>query len=213
MRTWIVAARRLPLVLLCSCALAAVAHAAGTTLYKWVDQDGVTHYSDRPEPGAQRVQVGAAQGYKPSPAAARAQPAGARPPTGAAPRRDAAAPAYTRVTIESPKAGQAFVNEGSSIQVSAAVEPQLAPDHQLWFVLDGQKVEGLPTAGTTAVLEVGRGEHTVAVTIADAEGTELISSAPVGFVVRMPSIVNPPVGPLVPPKPPLPGQVPTPHKP
>jgi len=213
MRPRIAPAARLALALLCGFSLAGGARAAGTTLYKWVDQDGVTHYSDRPEPGSQRVQVGAAQTYKSAPAATRAQPAAKRAAASAAPRRDAAAPAYTRVTIESPVAGRVFVNEGSSIQVSAAVEPQLAPGHQIWFILDGQKVEGLPAAATTAVLEVERGEHTVAVTIADAEGTELISSAPVPFVVRLPSVVNPPTGPLVPPRPPRPGVTPAPHKP
>ena len=198
MRSRIVCAARLPLLLLCAFGLAAGAHAAGTTLYKWVDQDGVTHYSDRPEPGSQRVQIGAPQSYKSTPVAPRPQPA-------AAPRLQAGAAAYTRVAIESPVAGTMFVNQGSSIQVTAAVEPQLAPGHQIWFLLDGQRVEGLPTASTTAVLEVERGEHTIAVTIADADGNEFMTSAPVPFVMRLPSIVNPPRGPLLPPlKPPSP---------
>jgi len=211
MRSRIAPAARLALVLLCGCGLSGGVRAAGTTLYKWVDQDGVTHYSDRPEPGSQRVHVGPAQTYKSAPAGARAQSPAKGAPPAAAPRRDAAAPAYTRVAIETPVAGRVFVNEGSSIQVSAAIEPELAPGHQIWFILDGQKVEGLPPAAATAVLEAGRGEHTVVVTIADAEGTELVSSAPVPFVVRLPSVVNPPTGPLVPPRPPRPGV--TPHNP
>ena len=193
MRSKIVCAARFPLLLLCAFGLATGAQAAGTTLYKWVDQDGVTHYSDRPEPGSQRVQIGAAQGYKPAPVAARPQPA-------AAPRRDTQTVGYTRVAIDSPGAGAVFANEGRSVAVSAVVEPPLAPGHQIWFVLDGQRVEGLPTASTTAVLDVDRGEHTVAVTITDASGDEFISSAPVPFVVRLPSIVNPPQGPLLPPR-------------
>ena len=192
-------ALRIALALLCVSGCAAGAHAAGTTLYKWVDPDGVTHYSDRPEAGSQRVQIGAPQSYKPAATTARPQP-----PT-VAPRRDAGPAAYTRVAIDSPTPGRVFLNEGNNIGVSAAVEPQLAPGHRLWFVLDGQRVEGKSTTELNAVLEVGRGEHTVAVTIADEYGNELVSSEPVAFVMRLPSVVNPPRGPLQPPlKPPSP---------
>ena len=186
--------------LLYALGFAAGAHAAGTTLYKWVDQDGVTHYSDRPAPGAQRVQIGAPQSYKSPPTATRPQP----PPT-AAPRREVGAAAYTRVAIDSPAPGRVFLNEGSSIGVSAVVEPQLVPGHQLWFVLDSQRVQGKSTTDLAPVLEVGRGEHTIAVTIADEYGNELVTSATVAFVVRLPSVVNPPRGPLQPPlRPPSP---------
>ena len=113
--------------------------------------------------------------------------------------------AYTRVAIASPAPGAVYANEGTTRQVSAVVEPTLAPGHQLWFVLDGQRVEGLSTTETTAQLEVVRGEHTIAVTITDANGDELISSAPVTFTVRLPSVANPPRGPPLPPlKPPSP---------
>ena len=196
MRSKIAPAARLALVLLSAGGLAAGAQAAGTTLYKWIDADGVTHYSDRPEPGSQRVQIGAAQSYKSVPVIARQAPP-------APLRREPAAMAYTRVAITSPAAGTVFANEGTAVQVSAAVEPQLAAGHQLWFMLDGQRVEGLSTSDGTAQLEVARGAHAIAVTIVDANGNELISSSAVPFAVRLPSVVNPPRGPLLPPlKPP-----------
>src|SRR5215813_14419598 len=47
------------LLLVCSVALAA-------TVYRWVDEDGVVHYSDQPHPNAEKMQVHAAQTYKPS---------------------------------------------------------------------------------------------------------------------------------------------------
>src|SRR5262252_10689165 len=48
----------------CSVALA-------TTVYKWVDENGVVHYSDQPHPNAEKVHVQAVQTYK----------AGTAPPT------------------------------------------------------------------------------------------------------------------------------------
>ncbi|MGB5449739.1 MAG: DUF4124 domain-containing protein, partial [Woeseiaceae bacterium] len=41
---------------------ALVASAAHADAYKWTDADGVVHYSDRPEPGAERVDLGTATG-------------------------------------------------------------------------------------------------------------------------------------------------------
>jgi len=43
--------------LVCSLALAA-------TVYKWVDENGIVHYSDQPHPNAQKVGVQPAQTYK-----------------------------------------------------------------------------------------------------------------------------------------------------
>ena len=45
--------------LACSAVLAA-------TVYKWVDDDGVVHYSDQPHPNAQKLQVHDVQTYRPS---------------------------------------------------------------------------------------------------------------------------------------------------
>ena len=42
--------------LACSVALA-------TTVYRWVDEQGVVHYSDQPHPNADKIQVHAAQTY------------------------------------------------------------------------------------------------------------------------------------------------------
>src|SRR3569833_225284 len=38
--------------------------AVAATVYKWVDQNGVTHYSDQPNPGAEKLKVEAAQSYQ-----------------------------------------------------------------------------------------------------------------------------------------------------
>ena len=42
---------------------------AGTKLYKWVDANGVTHWSDTPVDGAKKVDVPAPQSYSAPPPA------------------------------------------------------------------------------------------------------------------------------------------------
>ena len=188
--------RRSPVGRLCLgaalCCVALVADGS-TTLYKWVDADGVTHYSDRPEPGAQKVKIAAAQTYK----------GGA--PSATAPRPQPSAPAvsvsYSRLEITNPENGAVLWNTGGRIDVGAALEPELADGHQLWFVVDGKMQQA--ASGGTASLEVPRGSHTLVATVTDAAGKELISSAPISIVVQQTSIGQPPQGPLVtrPPKP------------
>ncbi len=170
------------------CCSAVAAHGA-TTLYKWVDADGVTHYSDRPEPGAQKVKIAAAQTYK----------GGGKTvaePSRTEPNRAAASVSYTRLEITNPEDGAVLWNTGGRVEVGAVLEPALADGHQLWFVVDGTTPQA--ATGGTASLEVARGSHTLVATVTDSSGKELITSAPISFVVHQTSIAQPPQGPLLP---------------
>ena len=187
--------RRSTLGRLClGAALWCVAFAAcgGATLYKWVDADGVTHYSDRPEPGAQKVKIASAQTY-----AGDARPAAA---ASAQPTSAAASSSYKRLEITSPEDGAVLWNTGGHVDIAATLEPGLLDGHQLWIVLDGKSQQVGPE-GTLAV-DVERGSHTVTASVTDANGNEMIVSAPVSFVIRQTSVAQPPEGPLLPkPKP------------
>lgn len=171
------------------CCVVLAAH-AGATLYKWVDDSGVTHYSDRPAPGAERVKVLSAQGYRSPAAASTSRPRSVEPQPSVA--------GYARVEVASPQDGDVLSNTGSTVNVSAAVEPRLADGHQLWFILDGTRQTEPAGGSLTATLEVTRGTHTLAVAITDANGREMIASAPISFSVRQTSIANPPKGPALP---------------
>ena len=190
MRAWLSSIGRLWL----GAALLAVAvgAAAATTLYKWVDENGVTHYSDRPEPGAQKVKIAAAQTYQGS---SGTSASGSRPPAA----KPAVDQSYTRLEITNPENGAVLYNTGGRVEVGAALEPDLANGHQLWFLLDGKPMPG--SASGTATLEVARGEHTLAAQVTNANGEEMITSAPISFAVHQTSIAQPPQGPALPKKP------------
>jgi Domain of unknown function (DUF4124) len=176
---------------------AVAAPTLATTLYKWVDEHGVTHYSDTPVPGAERLQVVGAQSFHATPATG----GGAQP---AAPKNDVR-DGYTRVEIVSPQDGAVFINEGGNVDVTAAIEPPLITGHQVWFVVDGSRLDGLPPMATSASLDLPRGTHNVSVTVTDATGHEVANSPGVSFTIRERSIAAPPRGPaLTPPAPPAP---------
>ena len=160
------------------------AGAAAEDVWRWVDQDGVIHFSDRPHPGAERVQIGPVQSC----------PAPELPP----PREttsdqpDAPASPYSRVEIASPAGGETLWNIGGELSVQVTVEPQLAGGHELRIYLDGNPAEGVSQGpGQVTLGEVYRGEHTLRAAIFDAEGRELASSETITFYVQQTSAQNP----------------------
>ena len=142
-------------MLVCSAALAA-------TVYKWVDENGVVHYSDQPHPNAEKLQVHAAQSYKPSALDAPAAGGGATP---------AAAPApYRGCAIVQPQDGQAFANV-DSLTVVVQTDPQLHQGDKVYVTVDGQALNGGNPTGSQFVLSpVDRGTHTAQALVKDASG-------------------------------------------
>ena len=167
--------------LLMSCALGAHAE----EVWRWVDENGVVHYSDRPRAGAERVELDRPQTYTP--------PALPAPRQNAAPAQSnaEAANAYTGVSVVSPAAGEMLRNIAGDLTVQVEVQPGLAPGHQLRVTLDGQRVETPPGATQFTISEVYRGEHRLSVSVVDENGRELVSSEPVTFYVQQASLQNP----------------------
>jgi hypothetical protein len=172
---------------------------AQAKLYRWVDDKGVTHFSDRPVPGATRVDVPAAQGF-PAPA-----PAPARAPA----ERPAAAPEYSRVEIVSPSNDEAFVNVDGPIDLTATLEPELAGGHRTWWVLDGRRIDDVAPEATAITRAFERGTHTAQLEIVDDQGQRVAQSPMVTFHLRFNSIAEPPVGPGMRPAPPRPTPLPS----
>ena len=166
------------LSLVCSAALAA-------TVYKWVDENGVVHYSDQPHPNAEKLQVHAAQTYKPSaldtPAAGGG--GGANPTAAPAPYRGCA--------IVQPQDGQAFANI-DSVTVVVQTDPQLHQGDKIFVTVDGQALNGgNPTGSQFVVSPVERGTHTAQAQVKDASGAVQCQTPPVTFEVHQNSVLNP----------------------
>lgn len=161
------------------------------TVWKWVDEHGVTHYSDRPMPGASRMELSVGKTGTVPPSAEPPAP----PPSSA---RQPAGPPYQVLSITSPASGESIVNTGGQVQVSVRVEPALRPGHSLDIYLDGQRAGGEASTATSRTLtEVPRGEHTLTAVVVDGRGNRVQESQRVTFYVRQTSIANPPVGPAL----------------
>src|ERR1700722_12009463 len=100
--------------------------AVAGTVYKWVDEDGVVHYSDQPHENAEKVELKAPQTY--SAPAVRSSPA--------SPHSVAkSAPAYQSCTISQPANDEVLLNT-TTVTAGASVLPALRPGDQLVVTLD-----------------------------------------------------------------------------
>lgn len=169
---------------------------AAQTVWKWVDENGVTHYADRPVPGATRMEISSGKSSSassPAPAAssAPAQPVNAGPP-------------YRDFEIWKPGNDETIPNSGGEVTVNLRIEPQLQLGHSLALYLDARLVEGFPDNTESFDLkEVPRGQHTLLAIIMDGRGNRIQETQQVTFTVRQESVAQPPVGPTLrpPPKP------------
>ncbi len=166
---------------------------AETKLYKWVDANGVTHYSDTPVDGAKKVDVPAAQSYSAPPPPRPAVSSSSAPATSA--KSTPSEPlngGYTRIAILRPSPDETFANV-TNIDLGGEVEPDLLPGHEPWIVLDGK-----PIANATSVIwKTERGSHTVLLRIEDRSGKVIASLEPVLFHVQQRSVQTPPRGPTL----------------
>jgi hypothetical protein len=166
---------------------------ASQTVWKWVDEQGVTHFSDRPVPGATKVEISSSNRADPQTVSSGSTYSAPAPP---------ASPQYRDFEIWKPAEGETFTNTSGAVNVSIRLNPQLDAGHTLALYLDGRLVEGSPENATEYSLAgVPRGEHTVVARIMDTNGQQVTTSGTVRFTVRQESTAQPPVGPALKPPP------------
>ncbi|MFL6551084.1 MAG: DUF4124 domain-containing protein [Povalibacter sp.] len=169
---------------------------AGQTVWKWVDADGVTHYSDRPVPGATRMELSTGS------SAGDSTPSSSYGSTNTSPAD--AGPPYRNFEIWKPGNDENIVNTGGQVTVNVRIEPSVQPGHTLSLYLDGRLIEGSQGNSTSFELpNVPRGTHSVTAVVTDGNGRRVQETGAVTFHVRQESTAQPPVGPALrpPPKP------------
>jgi hypothetical protein len=151
-----------------------------TTVYKWVDPQGVVHYSDQPHPNAQKLEVRGAQTFS-------ALPAGATSSTPAAEETQQSAAPYQGCSITQPTDQQMLMNVSQATAVVDA-SPQLRPSDQVRLFVDGKQITG---SGTSFTFPVDRGQHSVQAMIEDNSGQIVCETSTVTFFVHQASVQNP----------------------
>ncbi len=138
--------------------------------YVWTDEDGVVHYSDRPQPGARRVELQAPNSSRsPSRRSAADEPADAGDATEpAAPFR------YGSLEVANPGPEETLWNIEGTLNVTLALTPALQPGHRIRVYFDGNP--RLVNSTTFQIDEVWRGVHNLQAEILDETGNMMIRS-------------------------------------
>jgi hypothetical protein len=176
--------RYVSLSLLSLAALTVLASGAGAqtiTTYRWVDAQGVVHYSDTPQPGAQVIHLQSAQTYR-APALPGASAA-------AAAAKDADSP-YQACAVTQP-ASEASFFAPETVPVAVQIAPGLRPGDQLAVTIDGAALNPVvPGRLQYQVTAPERGAHTVNVVVQDGDGKQVCHSS-LTFYVQQPSLLSP----------------------
>ncbi|NIW24044.1 MAG: DUF4124 domain-containing protein [Gammaproteobacteria bacterium] len=155
--------------------------------YTWTDENGVVHYSDRPFPGANTIELRTAQGFTaPQPAQMAMAPAEEEPVEEEEPVR-----AYTAFNVLQPTQQETLWNIGTVLNVEVDLQPGLQQGHHLGAYLDGQLIDVGATTAQFQLPDVFRGMHTMQAVVLDDSGTEVLRSLAVSFMVQQTSIQNP----------------------
>lgn len=162
--------------------------AAGTALaqaYKWVDENGIVHYSDTPREGAEQIQL-PSDGRRPQ------RPAYTPPqPAQAAAAETAEPPAvfkYDSIEVVAPAPEETLWNIEGVLNVALRVSPALRPEDQVRVYFDGE--EQLVSGTNFQIQEVWRGVHNIQAEIVDSTGRLMARSLPNRFYVQQNSIAN-----------------------
>lgn len=159
--------------------------AVAQAVYKWVDENGVLHYSDQPHPNAEKINVPAIQTYKPTTLDTAVTGTPGATPTATA------GPAYQGCAVVQPQEGQAFANI-PSLNIVVQTDPLLHPGDQIFLILDGEPLnEGKPTGARFTLSPVYRGTHSLQAEVRNPDGTITCQTPSVTFSVHQASIANP----------------------
>jgi len=151
--------------------------------YRWVDEDGVIHYSDKPQEGAEEIRLptsgNPSSRYIP-PTTVRRQ---------ASDDQQFVSFEYQSIVFNAPKSEETLWNIEGVLHVSLALQPALQPGHQLRIYLDGVPRNVATTS--FEIEEVYRGAHTIRAEIRDQDGRFVGQSESSQFYVQQNSIIRP----------------------
>jgi len=176
--------------------------AASQEIYRWVDKDGIVHYSDQPDsPDAVLITVIEPNSYE----SEAATPATAS--SAGEPEEEPSVSPYESLSIVQPAPDQVFFGSDATVPVTAELQGTLRSDHSIVFFVNGNRRAAAGLGIELSNLE--RGTYFLRASILDRHGQPVITSQQTTFHVRQASIQNPQTP--VPPRPRLrPAPAPTP---
>ena len=168
--------------------ISTVAQAA--SVYRWVDNDGQIHYSDRQTNGSESVELRESSVYTPLELPDISQDEEAAD-TDEEEGLEGEESGYESLRVVVPENDESVRSNEGQVRVSIELQPGLAEGHKIRLYLDGSKASGeLPTTQVT-LQNVERGTHSLAVAVVDATDRELIRSPATTFHLKRLAVLKP----------------------
>ncbi|MGI9308510.1 MAG: DUF4124 domain-containing protein [Gammaproteobacteria bacterium] len=164
----------------------AIAAPVAAQVYRWVDDDGVVHYSDVPREGANEVELQQPSTYSP-PESTDAETAANNENTPAEEKFGG----YSSFDFISPSTEETFWNTAGQVTVSLELQPRLREGHSVRLYLDETWLENQPANQMIFRLtEMIRGSHSVRADVRDENGVVQIQTDSLTFYVQQTSVNN-----------------------
>jgi hypothetical protein len=159
---------------------------ASAEVYKWVDDNGVVQYGDRPPAGgAETVDLPPSSVYQPRPL-----PSVVEPEEGA-PAAQADTAGYKRLAIRQPGDDATVRDNTGAVELEIDLEPELQQGHRIAVLLDGRTIFDQLEITRVSLSNVDRGTHRLRVKVLDADGAEQAASEPVTFHMHRATALRP----------------------
>lgn len=155
------------------------ASAALADAYTWTDEEGVVHYSDRPHPGARRINIDEPN-VSQSPAQRQSRTSTTADDDNADETR------YDDFSVASPGAEETLWNIEGVLNVSLSLAPALQPGHQVRVYFDG--TPQMVTGTSFQIDEVYRGVHNLQAEVLDETGKMMIRTRTNRFYVQQSTV-------------------------
>ncbi|WP_133130579.1 DUF4124 domain-containing protein [Legionella yabuuchiae] len=148
-------------------------------IYKWTDSSGTVHFTDKPRPGAEKVDLPAVQTFSSPPIEQASTP---EPPQLGDEVKN------YKIEIVEPQNQATIRNNQGYISVMLQVTPELKEDDKVQILFDGSPL-GEPQANTVfALQDVNRGSHSIAAQLVGADGKVIKTSETITVFMHRPRV-------------------------
>jgi hypothetical protein len=153
-------------------------------VYRWVDADGVVHFSDQPVPGAEKIVTvyKSTRGF--------GAPPGSPGSPSPKPKSAGSTLDFDQFAIVSP-GKEETITGNQPVAVHLALQPDLKPTQAITWSLNGTTVTQPPDATQFTLEDLPRGTYTLAATVTDQTSGEKKSAESVTFYVVRTSLFSP----------------------
>lgn len=145
-------------------------------VYKWTDSSGDVHFSDKPHPGAEKIDLPEVQTFSAPPVEKNTGVPSSSP--------DIKDVNYKKISIIQPADQATIRNNQGMVSVIVQIEPELQVGDKLQLIYDGTAVGEPQKQPLFSLKDVYRGSHTISVQVLDKKGKVLGTSQTVTFFMH-----------------------------